>query len=401
MRTSTIAVRETVNQLKDWMEKGGYAKSRVQHLSSTTNQLLKFMESKEISEYNTKVGIAFMCEHYGLDLDEAPQKCNQARLRDLAMLSEFQLHGIYVPRNRERHYAIPALFRQATEEFLAYRRFEGIVEKNMGTISLYLERFFKYLTAQGAMSPPQVTMDHVHGFLRFLTGFSNASKDHMMRTVRQFMGFCFKNGHCPTDLSGQIPLVRYEKRAKLPSAYSYDEVMRLLSTVDRSGPTGKRNYAILLLVARLGLRSGDVCRLKFENLDWENNRISLTQHKTGRPLTLPLLEDVGLAIIDYLKFGRPKFDSQHIFLKHSVPNGKFQTSGLYSMVARYVGQAGLLSFKRKVGPHALRHSLASRLLEERVPLPVISEILGHASTNTTAAYLAIDLEQLRSCALEV
>ncbi len=164
---------------------------------------------------------------------------------------------------------------------------------------------------------------------------------------------------------------------------------------------GKRDYAILLLITRLGLRSGDVCNLQYENIDWEQNKISLTQHKTGRPLTLPLLEDVGLALIDYLKFARPKCDSQFIFIRHRAPLGPFVSKSVYMLVARYIGKAGLLTPSKKHGPHALRHSLASRLLEENVPLPVISEILGHANTETTATYLSISVEQLRRCALEV
>jgi site-specific recombinase XerD len=292
-------------------------------------------------------------------------------------------------------------FRAATDAFLAYRRFEGIVEKNMSTVSLYLERFFSYLKSQSVARIPQITGSHIYGYLRFITGFSNASKDHMMRTVRQFMAFCFKNGYHPENLSSYAPNVHYEKRSRLPSAYSRDEVMKLLESVDRSNPIGKRDYAILLLIARLGLRSGDVANLSFENINWEENRISLTQHKTGNPLTLPLLEDVGLAVIDYLKFGRPGCDCQSIFMKHNAPTQPCTASGMYNLVANRLSRAGIVTGERKRGPHALRHSLASRLLEENVPLPIISEILGHANSNTTAAYLAIDIDKLRQCALEV
>lgn len=222
-----------------------------------------------------------------------------------------------------------------------------------------------------------------------------------MRTVRQFMAFCFKNGYHPENLSSHAPNVHYEKRSRLPSAYTRDEVMKLLESVDRSNPTGKRDYAILLLIARLGLRSGDVANLSFENINWEENRIALTQQKTGKPLTLPLLEDVGLAVIDYLRFGRPTCDCQSIFMKHKVPTQPCTAGGIYNLVANRLSRAGIVVGERKRGPHALRHSLASRLLEENVPLPIISEVLGHSNSNTTAAYLAIDIDKLRQCALEV
>jgi site-specific recombinase XerD len=317
------------------------------------------------------------------------------------MLSEFQLHGAPVPKARIRTYTIPSGFKETTEKFLAYRRFEGIVERNMSTVSLYLERFFSYLTGQNVKSISEINIQHIHGFLRYITAFSNQTKAHTMCTVRKFMGYCFKNGYSSVDLSASVPYVHYEKRSRLPSTYSYDDVLKLISLIDRSNPIGKRDYAVFMLLTRLGIRCGDICELKFENIDWDRNLISFTQHKTGKPITLPLFEDVGLAIIEYLKFGRPKCESTHIFVRHHAPLIPFISRSLYTMVSGYISKAGLLTEARKHGPHALRHSLAGRLLEENVPLPVISEILGHTNSNTTAAYLSISIEQLRRCALEV
>lgn len=401
MKEATI--RKTITHVREQLEEQGYAKGTILQFESTTNRLLKFMDSERIEQYTTEVGIRFLQACYAYDLNIATNHANMERLRYLRKLSEFQLHGAIIPnsRNRKRHYDIPEAFQDATIAFLAYRRFEGIIEKNICTISLYLERFFIYLKAQSVTRPEQIKGIHIYRYLRCLMGYSNPSKDHMMRTVRQFMGFCFKNGYHPEDLSSYAPNVHYEKRARIPSAYSRDDVMKLLALVDRNNPVGKRNYAILLLITRLGLRSGDVVNLKFENINWEENRISLTQHKTGRPLTLPLLEDVGLSIIDYLKFGRPKCDCRNIFVRHNPPVDEFSSGAIYTLVSTYIGKAGLLIQDKKHGPHALRHSLASRLLEENVPLPVISEILGHANTNTTAAYLSISIEKLRRCALEV
>jgi site-specific recombinase XerD len=401
MRQATIG--QIVSCVREYLEKVGYAKGSILQFKSTTNQLLKFMDSEKIEQYTTDVGIRFLQTCYAFDPNIAVDHANVERLRYLRKLSEYQLHGAIIPKARKHGcpYDIPEAFRTATDAFLAYRKFEGIIEKNMCTVSLYLERFFSYLTAQSVTRLEQITGIHIHGFLRFIMGYSNLSKNHMMRTVRQFMGFCFKNGYHPEDLSSYAPNVHYEKRAKIPSTYSHDDVMKLLALVDRNNPVGKRNYAILLLIARLGLRAGDVVNLKLENINWEENRISLTQHKTGRPLTLPLLEDVGLAIIDYLKFGRPKCDCHNIFVRHRPPMDAFSSGGVYNLVSNYIGKAGLLTQGKKHGPHALRHSLASRLLEENVPLPVISEILGHADTNTTAAYLSISIEKLRRCALEV
>lgn len=394
-------IRQTVARVGACLEKGGYARGTLLQFKTTTNQLLKFMDAEGIEKFDTDIGLRFLKTQYAYDTKSAPTHVNAHRLSYLQKLSEFQLHGTPVLKRTAGGYNIPLALRKATDAFLAYRRFEGIIEKNMCTVKLYLERFFSYLTAQSVTRLEQIAGTHIHGYLRSITGYSNQSKDHMMRSVRQFMSFCFKNGYHPEDLSSYAPNVHFEKRSRIPSAYSRDDVKKLLALVDCSNPVGKRNYAILLLIARLGLRSGDVVDLKFENINWEENRISMTQHKTGRPLTLPLLEDVGLAIIDYLKFGRPKCTCNNIFVRHRPSIDALSSSGVYSLVSNYIGKAGLLTQGKKHGPHALRHSLASRLLEANVPLTVISEILGHANTNTTAAYLSISIDKLRSCTLEV
>ena len=156
---------------------------------------------------------------WGFDLTVSSMDSGHGRLQDLTMLSEMQVHGTYMMRHRNRNYRIPAAYQKATNEFLSYRRFCGIIEKNMGTISLCLERFFHYLASQEIDRIECITGKHIHGFLRYISAYSNQSKSHMMRTVR--------------------------------------------------------------------------------------------------PLTLPLLEDVGWAIIDYLKFGRSTSNSDAVFLYHS------------------------------------------------------------------------------------
>ena len=163
---------------------------------------------------------------------------------------------------------------------------------------------------------------------------------------------------------------------------------------------GKRNYAILLLAARLGLRSGDIRDFKFEHIDWENNLIRKVQRKTGEPITLPLLPEIGWALIDYIKHGRPLSDAPEIFVRQVAPHVPMKYYD--SMLVKLLQQAGISTeAPRHHGMHALRHSLATRLLEQNTPLPIIQEVLGHCDPATTQQYISVDVEQLRSCAMEV
>jgi integrase len=183
--------------------------------------------------------------------------------------------------------------------------------------------------------------------------------------------------------------------------WSPENVAKLIDTIDKGSPVGKRDYAIILLVTRLGLRTIDIKHLKLNNLKWQDNRIELIQSKTAAVLNLPLLPDVGWAIIDYLKNGRPKVESPYLFLRHIAPLEPFSDEDrLHQIVVKYMRLAKIpMSPQKKKGMHSLRHTLASRLLAENTPLPVISDILGHISSDSTAVYLKVDVSTLRECAL--
>lgn len=158
-------------------------------------------------------------------------------------------------------------------------------------------------------------------------------------------------------------------------------------------------YAVFMLASRLGLRVSDIIRLTFSNLDWDNNTISLTQYKTKREVVLPLLSDVGNAIIDYLQAERPQSNDNHIFLSTRPPYGRISRSTVWLSLQEAIRQSGVNTERRKHGIHAFRHSLASQLLAHDTPLPIISETLGHSSTASTANYLRIDYDRLRTILL--
>jgi len=150
------------------------------------------------------------------------------------------------------------------------------------------------------------------------------------------------------------------------------------------------------------LRVGDIRALCLGDIDWESSRLSFTQSKTQKRIDLPLPNDVGWAIIDYLKYGRPKTEIQNIFLTGRTPIMAFSdTSSLSGIIVRYAQMAKIDLSKRKHGMHSLRHTLATRLMEENIPISTIANILGHSSTDTVKKYLQVDISHLRDCALDV
>jgi integrase len=159
---------------------------------------------------------------------------------------------------------------------------------------------------------------------------------------------------------------------------------------------------MLLLAARLGLRASDITNLKFSSINWEKNEINLVQQKTNVSVKLPLLKDVGEAIINYVQNGRPNVKDAYVFIRENRPYIKLSGSSLHMIVDGYLKRAKIkIPAGQKHGPHALRHSLATLLLENNIPISTIKEILAHKSSETTKIYLKVAEKQLLQCALDV
>ena len=180
------------------------------------------------------------------------------------------------------------------------------------------------------------------------------------------------------------------------------EVARIVEAIDRDNPCGKRDYAIILLITRLGLRGVDVRRLEFADFDWPGNRLSVAQAKTGHRVQLPLLKEVGWAVIDYIRHGRPDCDCPQVFVRHTAPIGPFSDQDhLHQILVKHARVAHVpVSEKRRHGMHSLRHTLATRLMEDGTPVEQIADILGHQSVQSTGVYLKSSLGLLAKCALD-
>jgi integrase len=178
------------------------------------------------------------------------------------------------------------------------------------------------------------------------------------------------------------------------------EVDRILTSVDRSTPLGRRDYVILLLAARYGLRPGDIRQLTLDEIDWRGARIDIRQVKTGRPLALPLLPDVADALSAYLRDGRPASTNRTIFLRHCAPFEPFAVeNNLAAIMRAALRRAGLAARTGRRGLYLFRQTLATRLLASGRPLKTIADLLGHASTQTTYGYTRVDLVGLRGVAI--
>lgn len=220
--------------------------------------------------------------------------------------------------------------------------------------------------------------------------------------LRSFVRFLTMRGFVGPDLIVHARALRVAKEHRLPPVWPEEAVKALISGVDRSSPQGKRDYAILLLACRLGLRSSDIRSMRLDEINWSEARIQLKQRKTGRPLSLPVDEEIGEALIDYLKHARPTVDHREVFLRVRAPNGPLGPSNsLYGVVASALRRAQVeLPAGLPRGLHALRHTLATRLVCAGESLDTVAGILGHQSIECTRVYTHLDVEALRCVALD-
>ncbi|WP_242878196.1 tyrosine-type recombinase/integrase [Enterocloster clostridioformis] len=266
-----------------------------------------------------------------------------------------------------------------------------------------LKALILFFDAIGIHAPEEVSYTHLERFINSLVGWSASTVRSRISLVRMYFRFLFLNGDIKEPIAEKLPGgLTPRGRTKLPTVWQEDEINKLLGSIDLTNPNGKRNYAMLLLAARLGLRIGDIRELKLSDIDWQACTLTIIQNKTKEPLTLPVPDDVGWAVIDYLKNGRPVTESKNVFVRHVPPYNSFAiTSSLHNIMTKALSDAGITYRGKPSGFHTLRHSLATHLLQGGVESSAISDILGHTSPETVKHYLQADLKDLRKSALEV
>jgi integrase len=289
------------------------------------------------------------------------------------------------------------------QEYLGFLKEEG---KGTGTIQfreIISRQFLEYLGQRKLNDIAEVRLKDVSLFIPFIARqYQPTSMRTVLSALRSFLRFVESQNLTEFRLSNAVPSSSGRKTEIVPTI-TPEEEQKLLGSVDRTTASGKRNYAMLLLALRTGLRSSDIVNLKLGDIQWKSNTIEIVQTKTGTPLILPLLTNVGNAIADYILNGRPDSQQPYIFLQTQAPYRKLcGHSACYGISRKLMKDAGIRQGKEdRKGFHCFRHSMAARLLAEETPLPIISSILGHRDKDFTKVYLSTDLVHLRACALSL
>ena len=383
----------------------GYRLSTIKKHCGRWLTIKKFMDSRSIKTYSEKVEKQ-MFYHRFRNRNYRQLTAHEKDLHNsIRTLTQFALTGeiTAMPGIDRRRFVFHGPIGTTMLKFMDYKKVEDrLSDVRMRCYRRYLFHFLQFCRKRRVRSIKRIDLPFIIHFIGELGYKKGTPVNTIISTVRNFIKYLYQEKLLDVDYAKKIPHPRVIKQPKLPSTYTKREIEKLIKSVERSSTTGKRNYAIILMAARLGLRASDIARLKFDSLKWKTNTIELTMVKTGRELVLPLLPDVGNAIIDYLKYARPESEEPYVFLTERPPHGSFSSSNVVThIVQRAFRKAGIDITNRKFGPHSLRHSLGFRMLEQNTILPVISDVFGHQSTESTRYYLRIDLESMKQCMLEV
>ena len=364
----------------------------------------KYCDKRKLkfAEQLTKVGLRRFLRAY-----VGPRLMGRRSARNSRILAGNALHawacalldrGTPLPPWREKHAPpLPPLL----NEYCKYRRVhngisEGTLRRDLETARNFLARL-----RSRTKSAEQATLADVDTFVRNLTNrLAKRTAADTCSSLRAFLRFLQITGKLSADLASGVIAPRYRIDERPPRTLPWRSVQKILHSISRSQAPGKRDYAIVLLLATYGLGAAEVLALRLQDLDWRAGILRTRRPKTNVPLELPLLPAVAKALSVYLRRERPPARSiEHLFLRNNMPYEPMTSAAIRNRIQHYARLAGIST--KIIGAHAFRHSHASRQVDAGANIKVVSDILGHRSSSSTSIYVRVALRRLRAVALPV
>jgi site-specific recombinase XerD len=384
----------------------GYGPKSLGYFELTWQRLLAFAQEHALPDSLSEDLLDQFLAHHRVPATAAERTSVHRHLRRATgVLADFAVHGTVARKITKRAPSpLPAALHEVLTQYLTYSATH--LGARPGTVRgrrQHLEAFLLHAHQHGVDRPAAISARHLSSFIRARCHLATKSVALTTSTLRSFLRVGTVQGWLPVDLSSDVPTVHVRPDATIPSVWKAEDVDALLAAVDTASPMGKRDRAILLLACRLGMRAGDIRTLTLDSIQWPTARVAFAQQKTGAIVELPMTDEVAEALIDYLRHGRPATPRREVFLRGNAPFEPFGTNNnLHHVITRYRRLAGIeLPAKSRRGLHSLRHTLATRLLGRGVPLETIGTVLGHHSLDVTRRYTKVDLDRLRTAALEV
>lgn len=391
--------------LLDLLRREHYSEGTINVYVAFWNKLKEFL----VRMYGDTVftidrGLAYLDERCNFSNWYESGKLPQQRVQYLRMvhlLEDYALHGVLTRRycSSKNPIILTGEYLTVHSSFLTHLNSTVLAKSTKAHYESITKTFLHFLT-QKQIVVTELKLTDCDDYIRTLAGLSFKAIEQIVCGIRYFLRYLDETHVLKNRYADKIHMPKVSQQAKIPAVWSAEELKKLLNVIDRNSPIGKRDYAIIMVACTMGLRSIDIKNLQVSDFDWQRKQLSIIQHKTKKPLTLPVPDATGWAVIDYIKNGRPKCSTvKTIFVKHMPPFDTISDGDhLTGMIKRYMNKAGI-KVEHKSGIHSMRHTAASMMLEEGTTLPVITEVLGHSNSDVTAIYLKTQKEKLQECVL--
>ena len=322
--------------------------------------------------------------------------------RAMKILVEYACGGVITAKydRKGTPFQLQETFENMLQEYLCERQFQ---ENTRADVSWAIRRFLDYLEKSGHYSLDCINEEHVRKYLIAMSDrLSRGSLKNMICYLKAFAEFAYRKEYVSFDMTPLLS-IKIRRPNKIYPILTDSELERILAQVDTTTILGKRDMAMLQIAITTGLRSIDIVNLQLQDIDWMRGEIRLIQRKTLIPVILPLMQEAGAAIKEYILHARPQSQSQYIFLTVTSPYRKLADDTTFGyMFTSYQQKAGISRqpFDGK-SFHALRRRIATKMVTSGVPITTISQVLGQVNTESTKQYLSFHSEQLRECALSL
>lgn len=380
-----------LGELLQYLEAKSYTQLSLDNYRRTLKKIEPYMIAHGIGDYTPEVGRRYY--EYYLSENELGVSRQHAMLTAIRRLNDFYSGIAYTILPEREEELLPADYEYVLAMFATLCTEAGNKAITLKSKRHFLRCFLSDCISLGCLDIYALNPSYVSRACLLVRNKDSWS------VIRVFLKFLRTSGIIETDFSMLVPL--YRRPIRVPVTFNEEEIRRFEKAIDRTNDIGKRNYAMLILATRLGMRSGDIAKLSLDELDFEHDEIACIQQKTDEELRLPMLPEVREALTDYISNARPRAASTTVFLRHNAPYLGITTSVIRFETTKYFKMAGIDISGKKHGPHTFRSSLASSMVNDNIPFEVVRKILGHDDPDAIKHYARLDIKNLRECALEV
>ena len=385
------------------MESTGFTEKTRKFYSYLFNKLKRNAMERGEEYYSTELGMSFMDDDSHMAQKNSKRYHHErtcAYIRCIKYIESYLKNGIvdWRPAFRTAEFPIKSeKFKESFGKFMFELKNRGLKPNTVDGYRRFIYYFIEYLENKGHVSLSDMVNGDVVSFITVICTerYQPTSLGSHLPGLRIFFEIHEETKKFLCEIPGHLP-----RKRDILQIYSDEEYMQIAAHLEKSDELSFRNKAITIIALETGMRAVDISNMKLSNINWEHEYIRIIQQKTDRVHNIPLSETIGNALVDYLLYERPASDSEFVFLRSNAPYLPLMShSGIRSILFNVINDADIESRGRMYGTRITRHSTASRMLRNGVPLPVISEALGHGNPNSVMIYITTDDAKLSECTL--